>query len=267
MHPLMLWFHKTGSPPEFHRLSGRFLPWMYVLAACTGLPGLYLGLFETPADYLQGESFRIMYIHVPSAWMSMFIFAFMGFCGAMALIWHVKVAELLARAAAPIGATFTAITLITGALWGRPTWGTYWVWDARLTSELVLLFLYFGVMALQGAFEDPRRGARAAAILALVGLVNLPIIHYSVEWWSTLHQGQSIKLFASDKSSIHGSMLTPLILMAIATKFWFGASLLARARVLLLEQESGKEWVRALIRREMRLDGPDPVNARGATEP
>lgn len=253
MHPLLLWFHRTGSPPEFYRLSGRFLPWMYALAGLTGLPGLYLGLFRTPADYLQGESFRIIYIHVPSAWMSMFIFAFMAIAGAMALIWHVKIAEVIARAAAPIGAMFTAITLITGSLWGRPTWGTYWVWDARLTSELVLLFLYFGVIALQQAIEDPRKAARAAAILALVGLVNLPIIHYSVEWWNTLHQGQSIRLFAGDKSSIDSSMLPPLILMALATKFWFAASLLARARVLVLEQESGKDWVRQLIRKEQSL--------------
>ncbi len=256
MHPLLLWFHKTGSPPEFYRLSGKFLPWLIALAALTGLPGLYLGLFETPADYLQRESVRIMYIHVPSAWMSMFIFGFMAVVGAMALIWHVKIAEVLARCAAPIGATFTAITLITGALWGKPTWGTYWVWDARLTSELVLLFLYFGVMALHNAVEDPRRAARAAAILALVGLVNLPIIHYSVEWWNTLHQGQSIRLFAGDKSSIDSSMLTPLILMAFATKFWFGASLLSRARVQVLEQESGKEWVRQLVRKELGSDEP-----------
>lgn len=253
MHPLLLWFHRTGSPPEFYRLSGLFLPWMYALAALIGLPAIYLGLFRTPADYLQGESFRIIYIHVPSAWMSMFIFAFMAVAGALALIWHVKIAEVIARAAAPIGAMFTAITLITGSLWGRPTWGTYWVWDARLTSELVLLFLYFGVIALQQAIEDPRKAARAAAILALVGLVNLPIIHYSVEWWNTLHQGQSIRLFAGDKSSIDSSMLAPLIMMAFATKFWFAASLLARARVLVLEQESGKEWVRQLIRKEQGL--------------
>ncbi|AVP97076.1 heme ABC transporter permease [Ahniella affigens] len=253
MHPLLLWFHRTGSPPEFYRLSGLFLPWMYALAALSGLPALYLGLFRTPADYLQGDSFRIIYIHVPSAWMSMFIFAFMAFAGAMALIWHVKIAEVIARAAAPIGAMFTAVTLITGSLWGRPTWGTYWVWDARLTSELVLLFLYFGVIALQQAIEDPRKAARAAAILALVGLVNLPVIHYSVEWWNTLHQGQSIRLFASDKSTIDSSMLAPLILMAFATKFWFAASLLARARVLVLEQESGKDWVRQMIRNEQGL--------------
>lgn len=247
MHPLMLWFHRTGSPPEFYRLSGLFLPWLYAAALLTGLPGLYLGLFATPADYLQGESFRIIYIHVPSAWMSMFIFGFMAVAGAAALIWHVKIAEVLARASAPIGAMFTAITLITGSLWGRPTWGTYWVWDARLTSELVLLFLYFGVIALYNAIEDPRKAARATALLALVGLINLPIIHYSVEWWNTLHQGQSIRLFASDKSSIDKSMLPPLILMAFATKFWFGASLLTRARVLVLDFESGKDWVRKLV--------------------
>jgi heme exporter protein C len=245
MHPIWLWFHKQGSPPIFYRFAGRLMPWFWALAIVLGAIGLYLGLVRAPADYLQGESARIMYLHVPSAWMSMFIFAFMAMCGAAALIWHVKISEVLMIAAAPIGMGFTAVTLITGSLWGRPTWGTYWVWDARLTSELVLLFLYFGVIGLFHAFDDRRKGARAAAILALIGLVNLPIIHYSVSWWNTLHQGSSISLLAG-KNTIDASMLWPLLIMALATKFWFAASLMARARVEVLEMESGKDWVREL---------------------
>ena len=246
MHPLWIWFHKTGSPPYFHRLAGKLMPWFWLLAIVIGAVGIYLGLFHAPADYLQGESARIMYIHVPSAWMSMFIFAFMALCGAVALIWRVKISEVLMISAAPIGMGFTVVTLITGSLWGRPTWGTYWEWDARMTSELVLLFLYFGVVGLYSAFDDRRKGARAAAILALIGLVNLPIIHYSVVWWNTLHQGSSIKLF-SGESSIHASMLWPLVLMAISTKCWFVASLLYRARTEVIEMEAGKEWVRQLL--------------------
>ena len=251
MNKFLLWFHSFGAPPTFHRIAMRFEPWLLTLALVTGAIALWLGLVKAPADYLQGESARIMYIHVPSAWMSMFIYVFMAVNGFCALVWRIKVSELLAMCAAPIGAGFTAVTLITGALWGRPTWGTYWVWDARLTSELVLLFLYFGVIGLYNAIEDPRKGARAASLLALIGLVNLPIIHYSVQWWNTLHQGNSINLFAG-KSSIDASMLWPLLLMALATKFWFGASLLARSRVALLELESGKEWAQAILLEETR---------------
>ena len=246
MNKFMIWLHSFGAPPKFHRVATLLEPWLLALAVLTGALGLWLGLVRAPADYLQGESARIMYIHVPSAWMSMFIYGFVAVNGFCALVWRVKVSELLAMCAAPIGAGFTAVTLITGALWGRPTWGTYWVWDARLTSELVLLFLYFGVIGLYNAIEDPRKGARAAGLLALIGLVNLPIIHYSVQWWSTLHKGSSINLFAG-KSSIHPSMLWPLVLMALATKFWFGASLLARTRVALLELESGKEWAQTIL--------------------
>lgn len=241
MNKFLLWFHSFGAPPTFYRVAQRFEPWLLAFALLIGGVALWLGLVRAPADYLQGESARIMYIHIPAAWMSMFIYVFMAANGFCALVWRIKISELMAMCAAPIGAGFTAVTLITGALWGRPTWGTYWVWDARLTSELVLLFLYFGVIGLHNAIEDPRKGARAASLLALIGLVNLPIIHYSVTWWSTLHQGSSINLFAG-KSSIHPSMLWPLLLMALATKFWFGASLLARSRVALLQLESGKEW-------------------------
>jgi heme exporter protein C len=248
MNALTLWFHKLGSPPYFYRFAGRLLPWLYGASLAIAAVGLWLGLVRAPADYLQGESVRIMYIHVPCAWMSLFAYIAMAVAGFVGLVWHIKLSELVAMACAPVGAAFTFVTLVSGSLWGRPTWGTYWVWDARLTSELVLLFLYFGVMGLYRAFDDPRRGARAASLLALIGIVNLPIVHYSVVWWNTLHQGQSVSLMGG--STIDTSMLVPLLLMAAATHVWFFASVFARARVAVLEQEAGKDWVRELARAE-----------------
>lgn len=258
MNTLTLWFHKLGSPPTFYRFTSVLLPWLYGVALALAAVGLYLGLFGSPADYLQGESVRILYIHAPSAWMSLFAYLTMAGAGLVALVWRIKLAELVAMAAAPVGAAFTFVTLATGSLWGRPTWGTYWVWDARLTSELVLLFLYFGVIGLHRAYDDPRRGARAASLLALIGVVNLPIVHFSVKWWNTLHQGQSVSLMG--ESSIHGSMLVPLLLMALATHVYFFAAVFARVRVALIEQESGKQWVRALV------DGGKPVPAARAED-
>ena len=207
--------------------------------------GLIGGLIFAPADYQQGDSFRIIYIHVPSAWMSMFIYVVMAICGAISLIWRMKMAEIVARSSAPIGASFTFLALATGSIWGKPMWGTWWVWDARLTSELILLFLYLGYIALQSAFEDRRIAARAGAILALVGVVNIPIIHYSVEWWSTLHQGPTITKF--DSPSIHISMLIPLIFMAIASKTYFISVLLLRCRSEILDYESNTNWVKGLL--------------------
>ncbi len=244
MNPLVLWFHKLGSPPYFYRFAGRLLPWLYALALVAGVIGLYGGLVVAPADYQQGDSFRIIYVHVPCAWMSLFVYAFMAANGFIALVWRIKLSETLAMASAPIGAAFTFITLVSGSLWGKPMWGTWWTWDARLTSELVLLFLYFGVIGLHHAIEDTRQAARAAAFLALVGVVNLPIVHYSVVWWNTLHQGSTISLMGQSK--ISASMLWPLLTLAFATHVYFFASLLARSRVALLELESGKEWARAL---------------------
>ena len=209
------------------------------------------GLFFAPPDYLQGESYRIIFIHVPSAWVSMFAYTAMAGAGAAALIWHTKLSEIAVVAIAPIGAGFTAITLVTGMLWGRPTWGAYWVWDARLTSELVLLFLYLGVIGLASAYGDARRGARAAALLSLVGLVNLPIIHYSVRWWNTLHQGSTVRMFG--ESSIHGSMLWALLAAALAAKLYFVWSLLGRLQLRLLSAESEKAWVA----RELKLEPSD----------
>lgn len=241
MNRFSLFFHKMGSPPWFYRFSGRLLPWLWALFFVLAAWGLYLALYVAPPDYLQGESARIMYVHVPAAWMSMLIYVLMAAMGFVSLVWHVRIAEIMAMCSAPIGAFFTAIALASGSLWGRPTWGTYWVWDARLTSELVLLFLYLGVIALYNAYDEPRKGARAAALLALVGVVNLPIIHYSVAWWNTLHQGASI---TASGSSIHPSMLWPLLIMAIATKFFYAANLLVRTRNRLLEQDWRKQWVR-----------------------
>jgi heme exporter protein C len=244
MNPLLLWFHKLGSPPYFYRFAGRLLPWLGGLALLSGAIGLYGGLVIAPADYQQGDSFRILYIHAPCAWMSVFAYAFMAGNGFIALVWRIKLSETLAMAAAPVGAAFTFITLVTGSLWGKPMWGTWWTWDARLTSELVLLFLYLGVIGLYHAIEDTRQAARAAAFLALVGIVNLPIVHYSVVWWNTLHQGSTISM--TGQSHITASMVWPLLVLALATHVYFFASLLARSRAMLLGLESGKEWVRAI---------------------
>ena len=244
MNPLVLWFHKLGSPPYFYRFTGRLLPWMYALALISGAVGFYGGLVVAPADYQQGDSFRIMYVHVPCAWMSLFAYAFMAGNGFIALVWRIKLSEMLAMASAPVGAAFTFITLVSGSVWGKPTWGTWWTWDARLTSELVLLFLYFGVIGLYSAIEDTRQAARAAAFLALVGVVNLPIVHYSVNWWNTLHQAQSVSLMGASK--INARMLWPLLTLAFATHVYFFASVCARARAALLGLESGKDWVRTL---------------------
>ena len=245
MNKLTLWFHKLGSPEYFYRFTGRWIPWLAGAFAVLLAIGLYLGLFRAPPDYQQGESYRILFIHVPSAWMSMFIYVAMSVAGFIGLVWRIKVAEIMAMASAPIGAAFTLLTLVSGAMWGKPMWGTYWVWDARLTSELLLLFIYLGIMGLYQAIEDRRAGARAAALLALVGLVNIPIIHFSVEWWTTLHQGSSVKLFG--ESSMHPSMLWPLLILAAATKFYYGMNVLQRGRNMILELESNKNWARSVL--------------------
>jgi len=243
---LVLFIHKLGSPPWFYTFAGKFIPWFWLIFGVLTACGLYLGLVKAPADYLQGESVRIIYLHVPAAWMSMLIYSMMAIMSFIALVWRIRIVEILAMASAPIGAAFTIVTLTAGSLWGRPTWGTYWVWDARLTSELVLLFLYLGVIGLYNAIDEPRKAARAACLLSLVGAVNLPIIHYSVKWWNTLHQGSSISLLGG--SSIDSSMLWPMLIMAIATKFFYGANLLTRARVKLLEQDKRKAWVHEIMK-------------------
>jgi heme exporter protein C len=238
--------HKLGSPRHFYRISGRLLPWLGAATVLLMVAGLYGGLVAAPPDYQQGDSYRIIFIHVPSAWMSLFVYMIVAAAGAVGLIWHVKLADVVAAASAPLGASFTFLALVTGSLWGKPMWGTYWVWDARLTSELVLLFLYFGLMGLHAAIEDKRTASRAAAVLALVGVVNIPIIHYSVQWWSTLHQGPTITKL--DAPSIHASMLVPLLVMALALKLYYLTVLLMRARSEVLERERTTAWVRELAR-------------------
>jgi heme exporter protein C len=239
--------HWLGSPPNFYRFAGALRPWLMAAAIVAAVIGLYGGLVLAPPDYQQGDAYRIIFIHVPSAWMSLAIYVGMAIAGLIALVWRVKLAEVIAMESAPLGAAFTLITLVTGSLWGKPMWGTWWTWDARLTSELVLFFLYLGVIGLYHAFEDRRRGARAAALLALVGVVNLPIVHYSVQWWNTLHQGNTVDWMDLGKSSIAPAMLWPLLVMALATHLYYFASILGRARTGLLSLEGGKQWVRELV--------------------
>jgi heme exporter protein C len=245
---LVLFIHKLGSPPWFYDFTGKFIPWLWLIFVGLAAWALYLGLVRGPADYLQGESVRIIYLHVPAAWASLLIYASMAVMAFIALVWRIRIVEILAMCSAPIGAAFTIVTLTAGSLWGRPTWGTYWVWDARLTSELVLLFLYLGVIGLYNAIDEPRKAARAACLLAIVGAVNLPIIHYSVKWWNTLHQGSSVSLLGG--SSIDASILWPMLIMAFAVKFYYLANLLTRARVRLLAQDLRKGWVKDVVREQ-----------------
>ncbi len=226
-------------------MSGKLIPWFGWSCLLFLIAGLYYGLVKAPPDYQQGDSYRIIFVHVPAAWMSMFIYMVMAVSGAVGLIWRIKLSDIVASASAPIGAAFTFLALATGSLWGKPMWGAWWVWDARLTSELILLFLYLGFIALQASIEDPRNAARAGAILALVGTVNIPIIHYSVEWWSTLHQGATVTKL--DKPSIHISMLIPLLLMAVAFKLYYATSVLMRARGELLKREQNSRWVKEVV--------------------
>ena len=221
-------FHRFANPARFSRIAARVLPWSTAATIILFVVGLYFALFASPADYQQGDTVRIMYVHVPSAWIAMGCYTFIALMSAIALIWKHPLADIAARAAAPLGAGFTLIVLITGSLWGKPTWGTWWVWDARLTSVLVLFFLYLGHIALTNAFDNPQRGARAAAVLALVGFVNIPIIKFSVDWWNTLHQPASVTRL--DAPAIDPAMLTPLLLMALAFLLYFITMLLVRMR-------------------------------------
>jgi heme exporter protein C len=238
----MNWFY-FSSPSTFYRLAGWLAPWFFGLAAILTALGLYYGFIVAPTDAQQGEVYRVIFIHVPAAWMSMFLYFVMAAYSGASLTFNTRLGAMMARALAPTGAMFTFVALWTGAFWGRPTWGTYWAWDARMTSELVLLFLYFGFIALSNAFEDPRRGDRAAALLALIGLVNLPIIYFSVNWWNTLHQGSSVKLTGT---SMHVAMLTGMLLMAFAFWTYSIAAALTRVRSIILERERRTRWVRAL---------------------
>lgn len=211
--------HRFANPNRFLKLANAILPWSVGITIVSLAAGLYLALFASPEDYQQGATVRIMYVHVPAAWMGMFAYTAMAVASAAALIWKHPLADLAAKASAPVGAAFTFITLVTGSLWGKPMWGTWWVWDARLTSMLILLFLYFGYMALQNAFDDPQRGHKAAAVLALVGFVNVPIIKFSVDWWNTLHQPASVVKMGGP--AIDAQMLWPLLVMALGFKAYY----------------------------------------------
>lgn len=239
----MRWF-RFSSPATFHPLAGRMIPWFAIAAAILAAIGSYIGFVVAPTDFQQGEVYRIIFIHVPSAWMSMFLYVVMGFWSAMALGFNARLSAMMAQAIAPTGALMTFIALWTGALWGRPTWGTYWAWDARMTSELILLFLYLGVIALRQSIDDPRRADRACALLSLVGVVNVPIIYFSVSWWNTLHQGASIK---PTGATMEASMLAGMLTMTFAFWFYAIAVILARVRAIILERERGSNWIGAQV--------------------
>jgi heme exporter protein C len=238
------WF-KYAAPQRFYALAGRMLPWFAAAAAVLGAVGLYLGLYLAPTDAQQGEAYRIIFVHVPTAWMSMVIYVVMAVWAGVGLVFNSRLSSMMACALAPTGALMTFLALWTGALWGKPTWGAWWVWDARLTSELVLLFLYIGFMSLHASIDDVRRADRAAGLLALVGVVNVPIIYFSVKWWNTLHQGASVSI--TKGSSMATPMLMGMLVMALALWAYCIAVTLMRLRVIMLERERHTAWARQAI--------------------
>ena len=233
-------FYRYSSPSAFYPLAGKLVPWFGWGAGLLAIVGLWIGLVLAPTDSQQGDAYRIIFIHVPTAWMSMFIYLVMAFWSALSLGFNARLSGMMAQALAPTGAMMTFIALWTGALWGRPTWGTYWAWDARMTSELILLFLYFAVIALRHAIDDDRRADRACGVLALVGAVNIPIIYFSVQWWNTLHQGFSVSVTAAPK--IAAIMGVGMLVMALAVWFYTIAVALYRVRCIILERERGTAW-------------------------
>ena len=246
-------FFRFAAPQVFYPLAGRLAPWFAIIAALLTIIGLWLGFFIAPTDAQQGEVYRVIFIHVPAAWMSMFIYLIMAFWSAVGLVMNTRLSFIFSQALAPTGAMFCAVALWTGALWGKPTWGAYWVWDARLTSQLLLMFLYFGFMALTHAIDDPRRADRAGALIALVGAANVPIIYFSVKWWSTLHQGASVSL--TKAPSMASTMLAGMLVMALAAWAYTIAVTLWRVRPLILERERHTEWVGAELDRLSRQQG------------
>jgi heme exporter protein C len=239
---LKRWYHKLGSPRYFHEVTGAWLPWLWPLAVLTVCTGLVWGLAFAPPDYQQGNSYRIIFIHVPAASAALLGYVAMGVAGLVALVWRMKMAEIMIKSIAPFGATLAAIALITGAIWGKPTWGTWWVWDARLTSMLILLFLYLGVIALQNAITDPRQAGRAAGLLAVVGVINVVIVKYSVQWWNSLHQGSTIRM--TGESTMPPEMLTPLLISMAGIYLLFACIVLVNARTEVLWRERRSNWVR-----------------------
>jgi heme exporter protein C len=235
---------KYSSPQTFYPLAGKMIPWFLAAAAILAAWGLYVGFFVAPTDAQQGESYRIIFIHVAAAWMSMFLYVVMALWAGVGLALNTRLSSMMATAIAPTGALMTFVALWSGSLWGKPTWGTWWVWDARLTSELILLFLYFGFMSLQAAIDDPRRADKAGAVLALVGVVNVPIIYFSVQWWNTLHQGASVSLTKSP--TMAAAMLEGMLVMAAAFWMYSIAAVLMRVRAIILERERNADWVKSL---------------------
>lgn len=239
------WFYRLASPRWCYEITGRLIPWFAVLAALFVIGGTVWGLAFAPADYQQGNSFRIIYYHVPAAILAQSFYLLMAIAGAIGLIWKMKVADMVAKAVAPLGASLAVMALVTGAVWGKPTWGSWWVWDARLTSMLILLFLYLGVIALNSAIESESTAAQATAVLALVGVVNIPIIKYSVEWWNTLHQPATFKL--TERPAMPAEMWMPLLVMVIGFYLVFGLALMLRLRNEILQRERRSGWVRELV--------------------
>ena len=239
----MNWF-KYSSPPTFYPLAGRMAPWFMGVAVVLALVGLYISLIAAPTDFQQGDAYRIIFIHVPAAWMSMLIYMAMAFWAGIGLAFNTRLSSMMAHALAPTGALMTFIALWTGAFWGRPTWGAWWVWDARLTSELILFFLYLGYMSLAAAIDDPRRADKASAVLAMVGAINVPIIYFSVKWWNTLHQGSSVSITRAP--SMASIMLTGMLVMVFAFWAYSIAAALMRVRCEILERERNAAWVKEL---------------------
>ncbi len=234
------WF-KYAAPQTFYDLAGKLIPWFAVGALLLGIAGLSVGLLIAPSDAQQGDAYRIIFVHVPAAWMSMLLYLLVAFWAAIGLIFNARLASILALALAPTGALMTFIALFTGALWGKPTWGAWWVWDARLTSELILLFLYIGFLSLHAAIDDPRRADRSAAVLALIGVINVPIIYFSVKWWNTLHQGATISM--TKAPTMASQMLLGMLLMAGSFWLYAIATSLYRCRTLVLEREEHAAWI------------------------
>ncbi|WP_311972052.1 heme ABC transporter permease [Pseudomonas baltica] len=239
------WFHKLGSPKWFYGLSGRLLPWFSVAAVLLLGIGVVWGLAFAPPDYQQGNSFRIIYIHVPTAMLAQSCYVLMAVAGVVGLVWKMKIADVALQCAAPIGASLTAVALLTGAIWGKPTWGSWWVWDARLTSMLILLFLYLGLIALGQAISNRDSAAKACAVLAIVGVINIPIIKYSVEWWSTLHQGATFTL--TERPKMPAQMWLPLLFTVLGFYCFFAVVLLLRMRLEVLKREARSSWVKAEV--------------------
>jgi heme exporter protein C len=241
--PIVNWF-RFSSPQTFYPLAGQMVPWFAGAAAILAAIGLYIGFFVAPTDFQQGEAYRIIFVHVPASWMSMFIYLVMAGWAGIGIVLNSRLSHMMASALAPTGALFAFLSLWSGALWGKPTWGTYWVWDARLTSELILFFLYLGFMALQAAIDDPRRADKAGAVLALVGVVNIPIIYFSVKWWNTLHQGASVSL--TKAPTMAAIMFAGMLVMVLAFWMYSIAVSLARVRAIILERERRAGWVQEL---------------------